>query len=53
MRGKKIEQAKEALKFCVESLNKEDRFELIRFSTEAEPIFGKWFQPERKTARKP
>ena len=41
MRGKKIEQAKEALKFCVDSLNEEDRFELIRFSTEAEPIFGK------------
>ncbi|SVC12157.1 uncharacterized protein METZ01_LOCUS265011, partial [marine metagenome] len=37
MRGKKIEQAKEAMKFCVDSLNDEDRFEIIRISTEAEP----------------
>jgi Ca-activated chloride channel family protein len=52
MRGKKIEQAKEALKFCVESLNEEDRFELIRFSTEAEPIFGKMVTAGEKNRRK-
>ena len=38
--GKKIEQAKQALRFCVENLNENDRFEVIRFSTEAETLFG-------------
>ncbi len=39
MAGKKITQAKKALEFCVENLNDGDRFELVRFSTEVEPIF--------------
>src|SRR4051812_32241522 len=39
MAGNKLAQAKKALLFCVENLNKEDRFELIRFSTEVEPLF--------------
>lgn len=41
MAGKKLEQAKKALLFCVENLNDNDRFELIRFSTEVEPLFDK------------
>jgi Ca-activated chloride channel homolog len=41
MVGKKIEQAKKALQFCVENLNDSDRFEVIRFSTDVEPLFGK------------
>ena len=41
MAGKKIEQAKKALQFCVENLNDNDRFELVRFSTEVEPLFDK------------
>ncbi len=41
MAGRKLAQAKKALQFCVESLNDNDRFELIRFSTEAEPLFDK------------
>jgi len=36
MAGEKINQVKEALKFCINSLNKEDRFNLISFSTEIE-----------------
>ncbi len=40
MAGKKLEQAKNALIFCIENLNKKDRFEIIRFSTEAESLFG-------------
>jgi Ca-activated chloride channel family protein len=40
MAGPKIEQAKKALRFCVENLNEGDRFELVRFSTEVEPLFG-------------
>jgi Ca-activated chloride channel homolog len=39
MAGKKLEQAKKALEFCVENLNQGDRFQLIRFSTEVEPLF--------------
>jgi Ca-activated chloride channel family protein len=41
MAGKKLEQAKKALQFCVENLNADDRFELLRFSTEVEPLFDK------------
>lgn len=41
MSGKNMDQAKKALKFCVDNLNANDRFEIIRFSTEAEPLFGK------------
>src|SRR6266496_1003085 len=41
MAGAKLQQAKTALEFCVENLNNEDRFEIVRFSTEAEPLFGK------------
>lgn len=39
MSGDKMKQAKKALKFCVDNLNKGDRFEIIRFSTEAEALF--------------
>ena len=41
MAGPKLEQAKKALRFCLANLNPGDRFELIRFSTEAEPLFDK------------
>jgi Ca-activated chloride channel family protein len=41
MAGKKLEQARKALQFCVENLNDGDRFEIIRFSTEVEPLFDK------------
>ena len=36
MRGEKIGQAKEALRFCVRNLNDGDRFNLILFSTDVE-----------------
>lgn len=39
MDGNKIKQARKALQFCVNNLNDEDRFEVIRFSTEVEPLF--------------
>lgn len=41
MAGKKLEQAKKALAFCVENLNDVDRFEVLRFSSETEPCFDK------------
>ena len=40
MAGVKIEQAKKALSFCLNSLNEGDRFEVVRFSTDVEPLFG-------------
>ena len=39
MAGEKLEQAKKALLFCISNLNRGDRFEIIRFSTEAEALF--------------
>ena len=44
MAGEKLKQAKKALQFCVENLNDGDRFEIIRFSTEVEPLFEKLVQ---------
>jgi Ca-activated chloride channel family protein len=41
MAGAKLEQAKKALSFCIENLNDGDRFEVMRFSTEVEPLFDK------------
>src|SRR6476646_5826523 len=41
MAGAKLQQGKKALQFCVENLNTDDRFEIVRFSTEAESLFGK------------
>ena len=45
--GKKMEQAKKALSFCLQNLNESDRFEIVRFSTEAEPFF-KELRPANK-----
>ncbi|OGV56528.1 MAG: hypothetical protein A2X49_06525 [Lentisphaerae bacterium GWF2_52_8] len=39
MAGDKLEQAKKSLRFCLANLNPGDRFEIIRFSTEAEALF--------------
>ncbi|RPI74814.1 MAG: VWA domain-containing protein [Desulfobacteraceae bacterium] len=40
MAGDKLQQAKKALLFCINNLNRGDRFEVIRFSTEAEALFN-------------
>ncbi len=39
--GGKLDQAKRALNFCLQNLNRGDRFEVVRFSTEAEALFQK------------
>ena len=39
MAGAKLEQARKALRFCLANLGPDDRFQIIRFSTEAEPLF--------------
>jgi Ca-activated chloride channel family protein len=52
MAGKKLEQAKKALQFCVENLNSNDRFEIIRFSTEVEPLFDKLVEANKQNRAK-
>jgi Ca-activated chloride channel family protein len=52
MAGKKLEQAKKALQFCVENLNDGDRFEIIRFSTEVEPLFDKLVEASKANREK-
>ena len=37
----KLVQAKKALRFCLANLNPDDRFEMVRFSTEPQPLFGR------------
>lgn len=39
MSGVKLTQAQKALSFCVNSLNPQDRFDIVRFSTEAESFY--------------
>jgi len=41
MGGEKIEQARDALRFCVNVLNSDDRFEIIRFSSSVNTFAGK------------
>ena len=41
MAGPKIAQARKALTFCVDRLNDGDHFDVIRFSSESEALFGK------------
>jgi Ca-activated chloride channel homolog len=48
----KLEQAKKALVFCLKNLNKDDRFELVRFSTEAESLFGRLMEANEVNRRK-
>jgi Ca-activated chloride channel family protein len=41
MQGGKIEQARKALRFCVDALGKEDRFDIIAFSSTIQSFQGK------------
>lgn len=41
MAGDRLDKAKSALLYCVENLNRGDRFEIIKFSTEAYSLFKK------------
>jgi Ca-activated chloride channel family protein len=38
MKGKKLSQAKDALDFCLQSLNSHDRFNMVAFSTDLEVL---------------
>lgn len=48
----KLDQAKKSLQFCLKNLNRGDRFELVRFSTEAEPLFGKLIENDEQARGK-
>jgi Ca-activated chloride channel family protein len=48
MAGKKLAQAKKALQFCVENLSEGDRFEILRFATETEPLFNKLVEASKE-----
>jgi Ca-activated chloride channel family protein len=52
MAGAKLEQAKKALAFCVENLNDTDRFEVLRFATEVEPLFDKLMEASKESRSK-
>lgn len=52
MAGEKMAQAKRALKFCLSNLNSDDRFEVIRFSTEADALFGRLEDASPENVRK-
>ncbi len=52
MAGAKLEQAKKALAFCVENLNDGDRFEVLRFATEVEPLFDKMMEVAKESRAK-
>lgn len=52
MHGPKLAQAKRALRYCVTNLNPGDRFEIIRFSTEAEAMFGNLVKSEPRNLEK-
>lgn len=41
MQGEKLVQAKRAIRYCIDNLNPSDRFDVVRFSTEAESLFGR------------
>ncbi len=51
MKGEKIEQARKALKFCLDKLDRRDRFAIVQYSTGAEvfPGPGRWAEVDKKT----
>ncbi len=52
MGGKKIEQARNALKYCVGTLNAGDRFDVLRFSTDTELLFGALMEATEENRKK-
>ncbi|HTL30108.1 MAG TPA: VIT and VWA domain-containing protein, partial [Tepidisphaeraceae bacterium] len=44
----KLEQAKKALNFCLANLNEDDRFNIVRFSTEAETLMSELEHPTKE-----
>ena len=51
MRVKKLDQAKAAMNFCLDELTGSDRFEIIRYSTETEALFGELKQAKKQNLK--
>jgi Ca-activated chloride channel family protein len=52
MKGSKIEQAKKSLKFCLEKLDKGDRFAIVQFSTMAQTYAEGWTEATSDNIKK-
>jgi Ca-activated chloride channel family protein len=52
MAGDKLKQAKRALLYCINNLNPDDGFDIIRFSTEAYSLFNNLEQADNLNVRK-
>ncbi len=51
MSGRKMDQARSALTYCVEQLNPGDRFNIVRFSTDVE-VLAKQLEPANSRTKK-
>ena len=51
MRGDKMEQAKKALKFCVQGLSEGDNFNVISFSTGVHPFYEKLMEATKDNVK--
>ncbi|MFH1893425.1 MAG: VIT domain-containing protein [Candidatus Zixiibacteriota bacterium] len=51
MAGEKIEQAKQALRFCLNSLNENDRFGIVSYSDEITRLFPEMLEASRESVR--
>ncbi len=51
MAGEKLEQLKRALQYCIANLGENDRFEIVRFSTEADALFGDLRDADTRSVR--
>ncbi|HVR39266.1 MAG TPA: VIT domain-containing protein [Thermoanaerobaculia bacterium] len=52
MAGAKMAQAKRALRYCLDNLNAGDRFEIVRFATDADALFGRLVDASRANVTK-
>jgi Ca-activated chloride channel family protein len=52
MQGEKMEQAQNAIKFCLNSLNERDRFNFISFSTDVTVFSNKMLQATKENVKK-
>ena len=52
MQGEKMDQARAAMKFCLNSLNERDRFNFISFSTDVTPFSNNLLQATKENIKK-
>lgn len=52
MSGEKIQQAREALKFCLNALNPGDRFNLVTFNETPDPLFSSLVKADKENVNK-